>query len=82
MLSPLTEERIIAPANLFYCDCRHDCVDSFMLPALVGKMLMTDITLMLLVGGHKSDQAGEVVKRGKGWKVCRVKSTGGTGKAL
>jgi len=73
MLSPLTEERIIAPANLFYCDCRHDCVDSFILPVLVGDMLMTDTGLMLLIVGHKSDKAGEIVKRGKGWKVCRVK---------
>lgn len=76
MLSPLVQERIITPANLFYCDCRHDCVDSFILPPLVGEMLMTDITLMLLIIGHKSDKAGEVVQRGKGWKVCRVKQGG------
>lgn len=72
MLSPLVSERISAPTNLFYCDCKADCVDSFTLPALVGEMLMTDTTLILLVGKHTSRRAGEVVKKGKGWKVCRV----------
>lgn len=73
MLSPQVQERIITPPNLFYCDCRHDCVDSCILPVLVGDMLMSDTSLMLLIVGHTSDRAGEVVKRGKGWKVCRVK---------
>lgn len=73
MLSTLVQERITTPANLFYCDCKHDCIDSFTLPVLVGDMLMTDNTLILLVGKHTSDLAGDVVKRGKGWKVCRVK---------
>ena len=73
MLSPLVSERITIPSDVFYCDHHPDCVDSVKLPAGVVDMLMSDSTLILLVGGHKSEKAGEVVKRGKGWKVCRVK---------
>lgn len=73
MLSPLVSEIITPPPGVFYCDHDSDCLDNFRLPALVGEMLMNDVTLILLVGGHKSDKAGEVVRRGKGWKVCRVK---------
>jgi hypothetical protein len=73
MLSPQVQERISPPVNLFYCDCSPDCVDSFILPALVVEMLYSDNTLMLLVGKHESDKAGEVVKKGKGWRICRVK---------
>lgn len=73
MLSPQVQERIAPPTNLFYCDCKHDCIDSFILPPLVVEMLMSDPELMLLVGKHTSEKAGDVVKKGKGWKVCRVK---------
>lgn len=74
MLSPLVSERIVPPTNLFYCDCRADCVDSFTLPARTVELLMNDKTLILLIGNHRSEKTtGEVVDRGKGWKVCRVK---------
>lgn len=74
MLSPLVSERIAPPTDVFFCDHNAVCVDSIKLPTLVGEMLMTDKTLILLIGNHRSAQTtGEVVKRGKGWKVCRVK---------
>lgn len=66
-------EQITIDNDVFYCDHHPDCVDSIKLPILAAEMLMTDKTLILLIGGHTSEQAGEVVKRGKGWKVCRVK---------
>lgn len=72
MLSPLVQERISAPANLFYCDCKADCVDSFILPVLAVEMLMNDTSLMLLIGKHTSTRAGKVAARGKGWKICKV----------
>ena len=73
MLSPLVSEIIAPPLNVFFCDCKPECVDSCKLPVLIVDMLMNDVTLMLLVGGHKSDKAGEKIESGKGWKVCRVK---------
>lgn len=74
MLSPQVQERITTPANTVYCDCKINCVDRCKLPPEIAEMLMSgDQTIMLLVGGHKSDRAGDIVKRGKGWKVCRVK---------
>lgn len=73
MLSPLVQERISAPTGVFYCDCDPDCLDSFLLPAEIIAMLYADTKLMLLVGKHTSENAGDVVKKGKGWKVCRVK---------
>lgn len=82
MLSPLVSERIAPPTDVFFCDHHSDCVDSIKLPHEVGEMLMTDKTLILLIGNHKpcgspggdrsEKTTGEVVKRGKGWKVCRV----------
>lgn len=72
MLSPQVQERISAPPDVFYCDCNADCLDSFKLPTLIIEMLYADTGLMLLVGKHTSESAGEVVKSGKGWKVCKV----------
>jgi hypothetical protein len=76
MLSPLIQERISPPPNLFYCDCSPDCVASFTLPALIAEMLMKDNTLLLLVGKHYTDRDVTVVKKGKGWRVCRIKVAG------
>ena len=74
MLSPQVQERIIPPANLFYCDCKFSCTDSFILPVLVGEMLMNDTKLVLIIGKHKPPESAEKVeKKGKGWKVYRVK---------
>lgn len=58
--------------NLFCCDHDQNCTDSFLLPPLIVEMLLNDTSLMLLVGKHKSDKAGKVVQRGKGWRVCKV----------
>lgn len=66
-------EFVTIQTNKFFCDCKPECVDSFKLPPPAADILMNDTGLILLVGGHKSERAGDVVKRGKGWKVCRVK---------
>ena len=59
--------------GVFYCDHDPNCTDSFKLPALVGEMIYKDKTLFLLVGNHQRNEEVEVIKRGKGWRVCRVK---------
>lgn len=73
MLSPMVQERILTPANLFYCDCRADCVDSFLLPPLAGDMLMNDTKLVLILSGHTVPPGAEMEKKGKGWKIYRTK---------
>ena len=73
MLSPLVSERIAPPTDVFYCDHHADCVTSIKLPTLAVEMLMNDKTLILLIGNHRAERTtGEVVARGKGWKICRV----------
>lgn len=74
MLSPQVQERIVPQDNKFWCDCNSNCTDSFILPKLLGDMMMNDNTLFLIVGKHPiPDFAGEMVKKGKGWKIYRIK---------
>lgn len=72
MLSPLVQERIAPPTDVFFCDCQEDCVDSIKLSTEAVDLLMHNTKLMLLIGKHTSERAGEPVKKGKGWKVCKV----------
>lgn len=73
MLSPQVQERIVPPANKFWCDCRPDCTDSFTLPPLAGDLLMNDTKLVLIVGKHAPPEGAEEVTKGKGWKIYRTK---------
>lgn len=69
----MMSEFVTIDPNIFYCDCGPDCLEKFKLPTLAGEMLKTDTALILLIGKHTSDRAGDVIKKGKGWKVHRVK---------
>lgn len=66
-------EFVTTDTSVFYCDHDPDCLEKVKLPALVADMMRGDNTLILLIGKHTLDRAGDVVKKGKGWKVCKVK---------
>jgi hypothetical protein len=72
MLSPMIEERIAPQANKFWCDCCPECTDSFILPKLLGDMIMGDKTLFMIVGKHPVPAGAAEVKKGKGWKIYRL----------
>ena len=66
-------EFVTTDTNVFYCDCNPDCLEKFKLPVEAGNMLKSDTALILLINNHKLPKTVEVVKRGKGWKICRLK---------
>lgn len=57
----------------FFCDCNPDCIQSIILPTDLVTMLMDDNHLILIVEGHASVRAGEVVAEGEGYRVHRQK---------
>lgn len=69
---PTLETITKKPPPKWFCGCDPDCLESITIPDDVRKMLMKSEKLMLLIGKHKSPNAGEMVKRDKGWKVCKV----------